>query len=92
MQKLRAIHINELYAELLLPRANGRAGLGARTVGHVHRALHRALGHANDWDLVQSHKRAVVFAISLLVHVWAGDADGTAGVLLISFGAEKLQS
>jgi len=37
VQKLRAVHLNELYAKLL--RAGGHDGqsLAARTVGHVHR-------------------------------------------------------
>jgi integrase len=60
LQKLRAVHINELYTDLLRPRVSGGAGLAARTVGHVHRALHRALGHANDWDLVQKNVASLV--------------------------------
>ena len=49
IQKLRALHLNELYASLL---RNGRVGggeLSAKTVGHVHRCLRRALGHAAQW-------------------------------------------
>jgi integrase len=53
LQKLRAVHINELYADLL-------HRLAPRTVGHVHRALHRALGHANDWDLIQKNVASLV--------------------------------
>jgi integrase len=60
LQKLRAVHINELYTDLLRPRVSGGAGLAARTIGHVHRALHRALGHANDWDLVQKNVASLV--------------------------------
>ena len=47
IQKLRAVHLNELYGRLL---SNGRVGggeLSAKTVGHVHRCLRRALGHAS---------------------------------------------
>jgi integrase len=58
LQKLRAIHINELYGALL--RGKDRKALAARTVGHVHRVLHRALGHANRWGLVQQNVAALV--------------------------------
>src|SRR5262249_54870972 len=39
----------ELYASLI------RSGLAARTVGHVHRVLHRAFGHAAKWRLIQQN-------------------------------------
>ena len=41
IQKLRAVDLSELYAKLMRDD-----GLSPRTVGHVHRLLHRALGHA----------------------------------------------
>jgi integrase len=52
IQKLRPSDLNELYARLC--RAGGQEGrpLSARTVGHVHRVLHRALGHAVQWGVV----------------------------------------
>jgi integrase len=61
IQKLRPVHLNELYSKLL--RAGGidradparRRALSARTVGHVHRVLHRALSHAVRWDIVQQN-------------------------------------
>jgi integrase len=55
IQKLRPVHLTELYAKLLRHgrsrktgdvRGEFAAGLSPRTVGHVHRVLHRALGHA----------------------------------------------
>ena len=49
IQKLRPVDINELYAKLL------RDGLAPRTVGHVHRLLHRAVGFAMTWDVVQKN-------------------------------------
>jgi len=65
IQKLRPVDLNELYAKLLREgrciRQNdeeGEAvsiGLSARTVGHVHRVLHRALGHAVKWAVVQQN-------------------------------------
>jgi len=60
IQKLRALHLNELYASLL---RNGRVGggeLSAKTVGHVHRCLRRALGHAAQWGLITQNPAALV--------------------------------
>src|SRR6266508_2118509 len=44
LQKLTPVHFTDLYARLLAEgRRDGRpGGLSPRTVGHVHRALHRA--------------------------------------------------
>jgi integrase len=58
LQKLRASHLAEFYSALLRegrgtpcqPRA-----LAPRTVGHIHRLLHRALGHAVLWDLLRAN-------------------------------------
>ncbi|MBL8704247.1 MAG: site-specific integrase [Rhodospirillales bacterium] len=57
IQKLRPTHLQELYARLLregrAPReGKPQVGLSARTVGHVHRVVHRVLGHAMLWDVV----------------------------------------
>ena len=54
IQKLRAVDLQELYAKLL------RDGLAPRTVGHVHRLLHRALGHAATWGVVQQNVASLV--------------------------------
>jgi integrase len=54
IQKLRPAALAELYAKLT------RAGLAARTVGHVHRCLHRALGHAVQWSVVAQNAAAHV--------------------------------
>jgi hypothetical protein len=54
-QKLRAVDLNDLYAKL--PR---EGGLKARTVGHVHRLLHRALGHAAAWQVIQQNVASLV--------------------------------
>lgn len=56
LQKLRAIDVNELYGTLL----KGPPPLAPRTVGHVHRALRRALGHAHRWGLVHQNVAALV--------------------------------
>ena len=53
IQKLKAVNLQELYATLLREGRGEDRGLAARTVGHVHRVIHRALGHAADWSIVQ---------------------------------------
>jgi integrase len=60
IQKLRAVHLNELYSDLL--RSGGRDGhaLSARSVGHVHRVLHRSLGHAATWGVVSQNVASLV--------------------------------
>jgi integrase len=55
IQKLRAVDLSGLYAKLLR-----EDGLAARTVGHVHRLLHRALGHAATWGVVQQNVVSLV--------------------------------
>jgi len=59
LQKLRAVQLNELYG-VLLHGGKYRRALAPRTVGHVHRVLHRALGHANRWGLVQQNVAALI--------------------------------
>src|SRR5207248_3504577 len=55
LQKLRPASLGELYAKLLREgRGEGR-GLAPRTVGHVHRVLHKALAVAVDWELVPTN-------------------------------------
>jgi integrase len=56
LQKLRPIHLTELYANLL------KDGLSARTVNHVHRLLHQALSQAGAWELVKQNVAALVDA------------------------------
>jgi integrase len=55
LQKLRPVHLSELYGSL-----QRDAKLAPRTIGHVHRALHRALGHATGWDIVTQNIAARV--------------------------------
>lgn len=59
IQKLRPVHLNELYAKLLKSDDN-QDGLAPRTVGHVHRAIHRALGHAAQWGVTASNVASTV--------------------------------
>jgi integrase len=56
VQKLRPLHLSELYTKLL---REGRP-LAPRTVGHVHRVLHRALGHALQWGVVNVNAASTV--------------------------------
>jgi integrase len=51
IQKLRTVDFAELYGTLQQPKPEG-AGLAPRTVGHVHRLLHRVFGHAVKWAVI----------------------------------------
>ena len=64
IQKLRPVHLVELYAQLL--RSGGREGrpLAAASVSYVHRVLHRMLGHAATWGVVTTNVASVVSAPS----------------------------
>ena len=58
IQKLQPVHLAELYAKLLREGNRQRGldkitGLAPRTVGHVHRAIHKALNVAVEWGVVQ---------------------------------------
>ena len=60
VQKLRAVHLNELYSALLRSGGRNGAALSPRSVGHVHRVLHRALGHAATWGVVTQNVASLV--------------------------------
>jgi integrase len=47
IQRVKAVMLADLYAKLLR-----ETGLAARTVGHVHRVIRRALGHAVQWGVL----------------------------------------
>jgi hypothetical protein len=51
IQKLRTVDFAELYGKLQEAKPEG-AGLAPRTIGHVHRLLHRVFGHALKWAIV----------------------------------------
>ncbi len=64
IQKLQPAHLAELYAKLLREGNRQRGldkvtGLSPRTVGHVHRAIHKALNVAVEWGVVQRNAAAV---------------------------------
>lgn len=60
LQRVRDSNLAEFYA--ILSRSGGvdSAPLAARTVGHVHRLLSRALGHAATWGLIQQNPATAV--------------------------------
>jgi len=60
MQKLRAVHLQELYAKLL--RSGGKNGrtLSAASVCGAHRLLHRTFGHAATWGVVARNVATLV--------------------------------
>jgi integrase len=60
IQQLKPVDLNELYAKLLREGRGEKRGLSARTVGHAHRVLHRALGHAASWGVVHHNVAALV--------------------------------
>lgn len=55
IQKLRAVDLTDLYATLVRDK-----GLAPRTVGHVHRLLHHALGHALTWEVIAKNVASLV--------------------------------
>ena len=64
IQKLQPAHLAELYGKLLREgrRPRGKqagAGLSPRTVGHVHRVLHKALNVAMEWGLTYRNVASV---------------------------------
>jgi integrase len=60
VQKLRAVHLSELYAKLLRAGGHKERPLSARSVGHTHRVLHRMLGHAATWGVAATNVAALV--------------------------------
>ena len=44
LQKLRAVHLSELYAKLLRSGGDDGRALAPATVGYAHRVLHRMSG------------------------------------------------
>lgn len=51
IQRLKTVNLAELYGRLQRAKPEG-AGLAPRTVGHVHRLLHRIFGHAVKWGVI----------------------------------------
>src|SRR5262245_17242416 len=53
LSKLQSVHISQAYAKALTSgRRDGKGGLSARTVTHMHRVLREALQQAVRWQLL----------------------------------------
>jgi integrase len=59
IQRIKPSHLAELYAELMREGSVKGGPLAATTVGHVHRLIRRALGHAVTWGLIQQNPAAI---------------------------------
>ena len=55
IQKLKTVNFAELYGVLQRAKSDGGGGLSPRTVGHVHRLMHRVFGHAAKWGVIASN-------------------------------------
>ena len=62
IQRVKAAHLQELYGALLKAGSADGRPLAPRTVGHVHRMLRRAFGHAVTWGILATNPVAVVSA------------------------------
>ena len=60
LQKLRPAHIADWHAKVLREGGEGGRALSARTVGHAHRVLHRALARAAATELVPRNVVGIV--------------------------------
>jgi integrase len=61
LAKLQPAHISQAYAKALASgRRDGKGGLSARTVTHIHRVLHEALQQAVLWRLLANNPAAFV--------------------------------
>jgi integrase len=59
LQRIKPSHLAELYSTLMREGGVGGKPLAPVTVGHCHRLLRRALGHALTWGLIQQNSAAV---------------------------------
>jgi integrase len=54
LQKLNAVHLNRLYAQLLADgRTDGKGGLSPRTVRYIHTVIRKALSDAVRWGRIE---------------------------------------
>jgi integrase len=61
LTKLQPIDISEAYAKALHSgRSDGKGGLSARSVHHMHRVLYAALGQAERWRLITRNPAALL--------------------------------
>lgn len=63
LAKLKPLHVQTFYADLLREgRRDGKGGLSARTVHHIHRLLSNALRQAVKWEMLPRNPAAAVEA------------------------------
>jgi integrase len=55
IQRIKTADFAALYGQLQRPKSDGGAGLAPRTIGHVHRLLHRVFSHASKWGVITSN-------------------------------------
>jgi integrase len=61
LSKLQPIDISEAYAKAMESgRRDGKGGLSARTVHHMHRVLYSALNQAERWKLINRNPAALL--------------------------------
>ncbi len=60
LQELRPAHIDEWHARLITSGGENGRPLGARTVGHAHRVLHRALARAVSSEMLTRNVASVI--------------------------------
>jgi integrase len=60
VQRIKPVHLNAAYTKLLQSGGINGAPLAAKTVGHVHQLLRRALGHAAQWGVISQNPAALV--------------------------------
>lgn len=84
LKGLQAVHLSDLQTMLLREgrRDGRRGGLHPRTVGHVHRALHRMLKQAVRWQLIAVNPAADLELPSIPKSVMATITRQQAGALL----------
>jgi integrase len=60
IQKLRPVHLVELYRKLQQSGGQNKRPLAPRSIAYVHHLLHRALGHAVVWNVISQNVATVV--------------------------------
>jgi integrase len=107
LQRLDALTLNKLYAELRRSGARAGAPLGAETTSKVHRLLHRAFKDAERWGLVARNPAALATPpragrpsrdawdareLARFLEHTAGDRDSALWVLLAITGLRRAEA
>ncbi len=59
VQKLQPVHLAELYAKLLREGRPREQALSPRTIGHVHRVMHKVLKGAVEWGVTHRNVASI---------------------------------